>query len=171
MESDPNFVSNYYNKKYNVDNAKIGEFSVNEWITLVSPKMGGNGFIFGNVNSTQTIDVKRNSFYNVAFDHKSGGFVDYYNHKYNAFFTDCVSFNNNINYRLTYTFSRWLNNWSWGSRNKDQLNGNVQTKEPNNVFSAQRTLYSVRDQIIKTVSANMFPDGINFYRAIGSLKE
>ena len=135
--------------------------------------MDGNGFIFGIINSTQTIDPKRNSFYFVVFDHNSGGFVDYYNHKYNAFFTDCVSFNSNIIYRLTYTFSSWLNNWSLDLRNKDQLNGNVQTKEPNNSFSAQRTLYSVRDQIIKSVSANMFCDDINFDRtiAIGSLKE
>ena len=133
--------------------------------------MEGNGFTFGNRNSSQSIDVKRNSFYNVAFDHKSGGFIDNFNHKYNAFFTDCVSFNNNINYRLTYTFSRWSNNWSWGSNNKDQLNGNVETKEPNNGLSAQRSLYSVRDQIIKSVSANIFPDGINFDKAIGSLRE
>ena len=53
--------------------------------------------------------------------------------------------------------------------NKDQLNGNVQAKTPINEISAQRTIYSVRDQIIRSVSANMFPDGINFDRAIRSL--
>ena len=171
IKSDPNFVSNYYNKKYNVNNASIGSLSVNSWETYVRPIMEGNGFTFGNRNSSQSIDVKRNSFHNVAFDHKSGGFIDNFNHKYNAFFTDCVSFNNNINYKLTYTFSRWLNNWSWGSKNKDQLNGNVQTKEPSNGLSIQRSLYSVRDQIIRSVSANMFPDGINFDKTIASLRE
>ena len=170
MESDPNFVSNYYNKKYNVDDAKIGEFSVNEWVNMISPRMGGNGFVFGNTNSTQSIEVKRNSFYNIAFD-QSGGFVDFYNHRYNAFFTDCVAFNNKINYYLTYTFSRWLNNWSWKSMNKDQLNGNVQAKTPINEISAQRTIYSIREQIIRSVSANMFPDGINFDKAIVSLSQ
>ena len=171
IKSDPNFVSNYYNKKYNVENAYIGRLLVDSWTVIVEPKMEGNGFTFGNRNSSQSIDVKRNSFYNVVFDHKSGGFIDNFNHKYNAFFTDCVSFNNKVNYRLTYTFSRWINNWSWGSNNKDQLNGDVKTKEPNNPFSAQRSSYSVRDQIIKSVSANMFPDGINFDRTIASLRE
>ena len=67
----------------------------------MEPRMEGNGFTFGIRNSYQTIEVKRNSFYNVAFVHKSGGFIVNFNHKYNAFFTDCFSFNNNINYRLT----------------------------------------------------------------------
>ena len=169
VRSDPNFVSNYYNKKYSVENALIGTFLVDKWTTYVRPRMEGNGFTFGNRNSSQSIEVKRNSFYNVAFDNKAGGFVDNFNHKYNAFFTDCVAFNNYINYRLTYTFSRWQNNWSWGSINKDQLNGNVQTKQPSNGISVQRSLYSVRDQIIRSVSANMFPDGINFDRVISSL--
>ena len=70
INSDENFVSNYCNKKYNIDNAKIQRHSVKEWISLVHPKMKGDGFIFGNINSTQSIDVKRNSFYNVAFDHR-----------------------------------------------------------------------------------------------------
>ena len=132
--------------------------------------MDGNGFTFGNQNSSQSIDVKRNSLYNVAFDHKAGGFVDNYNHKYNAYVTDCVSFNNNINYRLPYTFSKWTNNWSWGSNNKDQLNGGVTTKVPNNGNTAQRSFYSTRDQIIKAVTANIFPDGVNFDRVISSLR-
>ena len=170
IESDSNFVNNYYNKKYNINNAFIEEIRASSWIAQVSPKMDGNGFIFGNRNSSQSIDVKRNSLYNVAFDHKSGGFVDNFNHKYNAYITDCVSFNNDINYRLPYTFSKWTNNWSWGSKNKDQLNGGVTTEKPTNSNSAQRSFYTVRDQIINSVSANMFPDSVNFDRVITSLK-
>ena len=170
IESDPNFVSNYYNKKYNINDAKLDGISVSTWITYISPIMDGNGFTFGNRNSSQSIDVKRNSLYNVAFDHKSGVFVDNFNHKYNAYITDCVSFNNNINYRLTYTFSKWSNNWSWNSKNQDQLNGGVTTKKPSNANSSQRTFYTTRDQIIKAVTSNIFPDGINFDRAISSLK-
>ena len=170
IESDPNFVTNYYNKKYSIINAKINNISASSWIAEFSPKMGGNGFTFGNRNSSQSIDVKRNSLYNVAFDHKSGGFVDNYNHKYNAFITDCVSFNNDINYRLTYTFSKLSNNWSWGSKKKDQINGGLATKKPSNANSSQRSFYSARDQIIKAVSANIFPDGINFDKVISSLK-
>jgi hypothetical protein len=33
IKSDPNFVSNYYNKKYNVNNASIGSLLVNSWET------------------------------------------------------------------------------------------------------------------------------------------
>ena len=170
MESDPSFVSNYYNKKYNIDNAKLEGISVKEWIAKVSPILDGNGFTFGNQNSSQSIEVKRNALYCVVFDQKEGGFVDNYNHKYNAYMANCVVFNNGINYRLPYTFSKWIDNWSWNSKNKDQLN-KVTTKKPNNENNAQRSLYSVRDQIIKAVYANMFPDGVNFDNAILRLKE
>ena len=169
MESDPSFVSNYYNKKYNIDNAKLDGVNVKEWIAKVSPRLDGNGFTFGNRNSSQSIDVKRNALYCVAFDHKEGGFIDNFNHKYNAYFTNCVSFNNGINYKLTYTFSKWVDNWSWNSKNKDLLN-KVTTKIPSNTNTAQRLLYSVRDQIEKAVSANMFPDGVNFDNAITRIR-
>ena len=169
MESDPNFVSNYYNKKYNIDNAELDGVTVKEWVAKVNPKLDGNGFTFGNKNSSQSIDVKRNALYCVAFDHKEGGFIDNFNHKYNAYFTNCVSFNNGINYKLTYTFSKWVDNWSWNSKNKDLLN-KVTTKIPSNTNTAQRLLYSVRDQIEKAVSANMFPDGVNFDNAITRIR-
>ena len=170
MESDESFVSNYYNKKYNIDNAYIGRNSVKEWIARISPILDGNGFTFGNQNSSQSIEVKRNALYCVVFDQKEGGFVDNYNHKYNAYMTNCVAFNNGINYRLPYTFSKWIDNWSWNSKNKDQLN-KVTTKKPSNENTAQRTFYSVREQIIKAVYANMFPDGVNFDNAILRLTE
>ena len=169
MESDESFVSNYYNKKYNIDDAKIDEMTANEWIAKISPRLEGNGFTFGNVNSSQSIDVKRNALYCIAFDHKNGGLVDNFNHKYNAYMTNCVSFNNGINYRLPYTFSKWADNWSWNSKNIDQLN-KVTTKKPSNTNTSQRSIYSVRDQIVKAVFANMFPDGVNFDNTISRLK-
>ena len=170
MLSDPNFVSNYYNKKYNIDNAYLDGITVKEWIAKITPKMDGNGFTFGNRNSSQSIEVKRNSLYCIAFDNKSGGFIDNYNHKYNAYITNCVSFNNDINYKLPYTFSKWVDNWSWNSKNKDLLN-KVTTKIPSNTNTAQRSLYSVRDQISKATAANMFPDNVNFDNAINNLKK
>ena len=170
MESDPNFVSNYYNKKYSVDGAYLDGLTVTEWIAKISPKLDGSGFTFGNYNSSQSIDVKRNAIYCAAFDHKDGGLIDNFNHKYNAYITNCVSFNNGINYKLTYTFSKWVDNWSWNSKNPDQLN-KVTTKKPSNTNSAQRTFYSIRDQIEKAVYANMFPDGVNFDNAISRLRE
>jgi hypothetical protein len=170
IESDENYVSNYYNKKFSIENAKIDGMSINRWINNISPRMEGEGFSFGNQNSSQTIEVKRNSFYNVAFNNKAGGYVDNFNHKYNAFFTDCVSFNNYINYKFPfYTLSKWSNNWSWNSKIKDNINSNQNLKKPSNTNNAQRQFISVRDQIKNAVFANMFPDGVNFDTAIQRL--
>ena len=169
IQSDPNFVSNYYNKKYNIDNAYIDGLTVKQWIAKTNPLMDGNGFTFGNRNSSQSIDVKRNALYCVSFDHKEGGFIDNYNHKYNAYFTNCASFNNNINYNLPYTFSKWINNWSWGSKNVDKLN-KVTAKKPSNSNTIQNLFNSEKNQIIRAVSANMFPDGINFDIGLSRLK-
>ena len=171
MKSDSSFISNYYNKKYNIDNAKLEGISVKEWISKVSPILDGNGFTFENINSSQSIDVKRNALYCVSFDHKAGGFIDNYNHKYNAYITNCVAFNNDINYKLPYFFSKWSNNWSWGSKNSDQLNKDVITKKPNNINTARRLFDSVRNQIVKAVYNNMFPDGVNFDSSINRLTE
>ena len=171
IESDGNYVSNYYNKKFSLDDAKIGEYSINQWIASISPRMEGEGFTFGNHNSSQTIEVKRNSFYNVAFNNKAGGLVDNYNHKYNGFFTDCVSFNNYINYKLPfYTLSKWSNNWSWNSKIKEVINGNPILKKPSNANNAQKQFISLRNQITTAVFANMFPDGVNFDTVIQQLK-
>ena len=171
MKSDPSFISNYYNKKYNIDNAKLEGISVKEWISKVSPILDGNGFTFENINSSQSIDVKRNALYCVSFDHKAGGFIDNYNHRYNAYITNCVAFSNDINYKLPYIFSKWSNNWSWGSKNSDQLNKDVITKKPNNINTARRLFDSVRNQIVKAVYNNMFPDGVNFDSSINRLTE
>ena len=166
MEDDSSFVSNYYNNKYSIDSSYMYGITIKEWISQISPRLEGNGFTFGNGNSSQSIDVKRNALYCVAFDHISGGFIDNFYHRYNAFITDCAAFNNGINYNLPYTFSRWSNNWSWGSKNNDQLNEGITTNKPSNSNRGQRLLYTVRDQIIQAVSANMFPDGVNFNSAI-----
>ena len=172
METDENYVSNYYNKKFSIVNAIIDYKLANDWVKEVTPKMEGEGFTFGNANSSQSIDVKRNSLYNVAFNNKEGGFVDNFNHRYNAFITDCVSFNNKINYKFAnYTLSKWSNNWSWSSRNKEQLNGDARLNTPRNTGAAQRQFITIRNQITNAVFANMFPDGINFDRAIRSLSQ
>ena len=170
IESDPNFVSNYYNKKYSIDDAILEKMPVVEWISYVNPQMESDGFIFGNKNSSQSIYAKRNSLYNVAFDHRGGGFIDKYAHKYNAYVTDCVGFNNGINFRLPYVFPKWSDNWSWGAKSPDQLNSDVSAKKPKNVNTHVKSFYTVRDQIVKAVTDNMFPDGINFDRVINLLK-
>ena len=169
MESDPNFVSNYYNKKFTIEHAEIDGIPAQEWVAKVKPKLDGNGFTFGNRNSSQSIDVKRNALYCVAFDNKEGGFIDNFNHRYNAYFRNCASFNNGINYKLPYyTFTKWVDNWSWESENKDQLN-KVTAKLPSNNNSLRNLFTSVMSQIETAVNANMFPDGVNFDYSINRL--
>lgn len=175
IESDPNFESNYYNKKYSIDNAHIEGHSAQNWTSKAQSKikLEGNGFILGNTNRPQGIEVKRNALYCIAFDNKDGGFIDNNNnHKYNVYMTNCVSFNNHINYRLPYAFAKWSDNWSWGSINDDTFSNNeITTKIPTNTNSAQRLIYNMRNLIIKSVFANTFPDdNINFDSLISSLK-
>ena len=42
-------------------------------------------------------------------------------------------------------------------------------KTPSNADSATKNFYSIRDQIIKSVAENKFPDTINFDKVIKSL--
>ena len=170
IKSDSKFVNNFYNKKYNIDNAEIDGIPVKEWSAKVEPKMDGNGFTFGNKNGSQSIDVKRDAFYCVAFDNKYGGFIDNYNHKYNGYMTNCVAFSNYINYKLPYTFSKWENNWSWLSKESDQLN-KVATQDPRDSDKLYNIYYSTRNNIVKAISQNMFPDKINFDELLKYLKE
>ena len=169
IKSDIDFVRKYYNKQYSVYYAKLDEISVEQWIIKVEPKMDGNGFTFGNQNSSQSSDVRRGAYSCIAFDNKYGGFIDNYNHKYKAELSYCVAFNNYINYKLPYTFSYFNNNWSWLSKDSDQLNKKVAQK-PSNSDKLPNIFYSTRDNIIKSISQNMFPDSISFSNQINDLK-
>ena len=70
MTSNPNFASNYYNKKFNIDNAYIDGITVKKWIAKVSRSLEGYGFIFGisSFSLGVEIDNKGNSFNCVTFD-------------------------------------------------------------------------------------------------------
>ena len=46
---------------------------------------------------------------------------------------------------------------------------NQTIQKPNDINKAQNSFYSIRDQIIKAVYANNFPDKINFDNAIKNL--
>ena len=169
MSSDSNFESNYKNKKFSIDNGKINGVSANNWVAQANGAMNGNGFKFGSKITAQDPSVIRTAEWSVAFDHKSKGFDNNNSQKCTGSFSNCVSFNNNINYQLPYTFKKWENNWSWGAKIKEQ-NGMSQTiKTPSNTNSAQKLFYSIRDAIIKAVYANTFPDTINFDNAIKNL--
>ena len=171
MSSDSNFESNYNNKKFSIDNGKINGVSANEWISKAIGEMNGNGFKFGSSITAKDPSVKRKAEWSVAFDHKSKGFDNNNSQKCTGYFTNCVSFNNKINYQLPYTFAKWENMWSWGATSKEQNSMSQTLKTPKNINSAQKSFYSIRDQIIKAVMGNTFPDNINFDSAIKSLQE
>ena len=167
MSSDSNFES----KKFSIDNGKINGVSANEWISKAIGEMNGNGFKFGSSITAKDPSVKRKAEWSVAFDHKSKGFDNNNSQKCTGYFTNCVSFNNKINYQLPYTFAKWENMWSWGATSKEQNSMSQTLKTPKNTNSAQKSFYSIRDQIIKAVMGNTFPDNINFDSAIKSLQE
>ena len=51
----------------------------------------------------------------------------------------------------------------------EEVNGNASLRKPENTIGAQRQFYNIRNQITNSVFANMFPDGVNFDRAIRQL--
>jgi len=169
MESDSNFESNYKNKKFSYDNAKINGISAKEWVTQATSKMNPNGFKFGSAITPQSKDIIRKCDYCVAFDHNGKGFDNNNSQKCTGYFTNCVSFNNRINYSLPYTFAKWDNNWSWSAKKSEQQNTNQTLKKPSNANSSSKNFYSIRDQIIRTVNENKFPDNLTFDKAIASL--
>jgi hypothetical protein len=169
MSSDSNFEKNYNNKEFSIDNGKINGVSASSWVSQASMVMNGKGFKFGSKITAQDLSVKRTAKWCVAFDHKSKGFDNNNSQKCIGYFTNCVSFNNNINYQLPYIFDKWENNWSWGAKSKEKYSMNQTIKKPSNTNSAQKSFYSIRDNIIKAVYANKFPDEINFDDAIKNL--
>ena len=169
IASDSSFESNYKSKSFNIQKGKISGISAKEWLAKAESAMNGNGFKFGSKTTAQNTNVKRTADYCVAFDHKSKGFDNNNSQKCSGYITNCVSFNNKINYQLPYTFVKWENNWSWGATNKEQNSMNQKLNTPSNKNSAQKNFYSVRDQIIKAVYENTFPDKINFDKAIQAL--
>ena len=169
IASDKNFESNYKNKKFSIDNGKIAGMKASEWVAKAEGAMNGNGFKFGSKTTAQSTSVVRTADYCVAFDHKSKGFDNNNSQKCSGYFTNCVSFNNKINYQLPYTFVKWENNWSWGAKNKEQNSMSQTLKTPGNTSSAQKNFYSVRDAIVKAVYANTMPDNINFDDVIKKL--
>ena len=169
IASDSNFENNYKNKKFSISNGKIAGISASDWLSKAAGQMNGNGFKLGSKTTAQSPSVIRTAEYCVVFDHKSKGFDNNNSQKCTGVFSNCVAFKNKINYQLPYTFSKWENMWSWGATSKEQNSMSQTLKTPSDTNSAQKTFYSVRDNIIKAVYANTFPDNINFDNAIKSL--
>ena len=168
INSDENFESNYKNKTFNINNAKIIGENVNEWIVKANGNIDGNGFEFGWKTASNIQNSQRIGDYLISFDNKISGFINKNGLKCLASFTNNVGFNNNINYQLTLNFEKWSNNWSWGDTKNSQTE--LDFKKPNNINSAQKLFYSVRDQMINTISSNKFNDNLSFDYAIKNLK-
>ncbi|ORX83054.1 hypothetical protein BCR32DRAFT_292232 [Anaeromyces robustus] len=170
MESDVNFEENYKNRNFNLNNGKINGESVNSWIKEANLSMNGNGFKLGSKITPKDPSVTRTADYCVAFDHRNRGFDSNGSVNCTGSFTNCVSFNNNINYKLPYIFSNWNNNWSWGAIKKDRELFNQTLQKPNNTKEVIKEFYEIRDKIIQAVYTNKFPnDDINFDKAIKKL--
>lgn len=171
INSDENFEKNYNIKKFNIDNAIIDGKSVDEWIEKTKSRIKGNGFQFGFPTTPSSSNIKRIADKCVAFENKSKGFDNNFSKRYIGYFTNCVSFKNEINYQLPYTFEKWSNNWSWGAIQTEKLDIDETIKQPGNIISSEKSFISVKNIIIKKVYENSFPDNINFDASIMSLKE
>ena len=171
IKSDKTFEKNYNDKIFNLDNSKIDSISANLYFSDYNKNEGGNGFYFENDNSEQTLINMRTINYCVAFDHKSKGFNS--NKSLNSTFiiSNCVGFENKMNYDLPFSLFKWSNNWSWESKEENILYLNLTTKKPVDINSAKKSFYFVRDQIINAVYTNNFPENINFDKIIKSLNE
>ena len=169
IKSDENFEKNYNNKIFNLDNVIINSKSAREYFSYYSKENEGNGFNFGNEENEKTPYNRRTIDYCVAFDNKLKGFNNNNSQNFTGLITNCVGFNNNINYELPYNIIKWTNNWSWGSKYEDKCDKEMILKKPSNENSAKKNFYNIRDQIIKAVYANTFPDNINFDKTIKGL--
>ena len=171
IKSDEKFENNYKNRIFNLDDAKINSKPAEEYFSQYSKEEDGNGFVFGHEKNEKNPNNRRTADYCLAFDHKSKGFNNNKSQNFSGLITNCVAFNNNMNYELPYSLVKWSNNWSWDSKNEDKFDSDVVTKKPSNTNNAKKNIYSVRDQIIKAVYANTFPEDINFDKVIKGLSE
>lgn len=170
IASDSSFATNYSKGKIDISKGKISGMSASSWLSKAQGEMNGNGFKFGSKTTEKSTSVKRIADYCVAFDHKSKGFDNNNSEGCTGYITNCVSFNNNINYQLPYVFAKWSNNFSWGAKKADQSKQSQSLTKPSNTSSATSSFYAVRDKIVSAVYANKIPDNVNFDSAIKSLK-
>ena len=171
IESDNNFENNYINKKFSIDDGKINGMKAKEWVTHANKKMNGNGFKLGSEFTLKSPEIKRTLEYCVVFDHKNKGFDNNNSEKCTGSFTNCVAFNNLINYTLPYNFIHWKNNWSWGAKRGEQKSMKKTLLKPSDPKSVIKQFYEIRDKINNATKANKFPDDINFDNVIKSLNK
>ena len=171
IESDEFFELFYENRIFDLEEATINSKPAEQYFEEYNKEKGGNGFNFGHEKNEQTSVNRRTVDYCVSFDNREKGYSSNKSKDFTGLFTNSVGFSNNMNYDLPYSFVKWNNNWSWGSNKEDIFNLVVSTKEPRDKNSAKKNFNSVRDQIIKAVYANTFPENINFDKVIKGLTE
>ena len=166
ISTDPNFESNYINKKFSITNGKMGNIDAISWYSKGVEKMQGIGFNLGsNINRQE--NALRRIVESVSFDHKSVGFLsNTREQKYTVYFQDLVSFNNDINYQLPYNFQIWENNWSWNPKTNHQNKQNSPLNYPVDKNKATEAFYAIRDKIVKNCEANIFDDNVSFVETI-----
>ena len=171
IKSDENFENNYNNKIFNLEDVIINTKPANDYFSEYSKEDEGNGFNLGNERNEPSLINRRTVDYCVSFDHKSKGFNSNKSQNFTGLFSNSVSFNNNMNYDLPYSFVKWNNNWGWNSNEDDHFDLEVIVRKPSNMASAKKDFYSIRDQIIKAVYDNRIPEDINFDKVIKGLSE
>ena len=166
ISTDPNFESNYINKKFSITNGKMGNIDAISWYSKGVEKMQGIGFNLGS-NINRQDNALRRIVDSVSFDHKSVGFLsNTREQKYTVYFQDLVSFNNDINYQLPYNFQIWENNWSWNPKTNHQNKQNSPLNYPVDKNKATEAFYAIRDKIVKNCEANIFDDNVSFVETI-----
>jgi len=75
--------------------------------------MNGNGFKFGSKVIQKVASVKGNVNYCITFGQKSKVSIKITCGQCTVYITNCASLNNNIKYKLPYTFASWINKRSW----------------------------------------------------------
>ena len=148
IKSDENFEDNYNNKIFDLNNANIDSMPAIEYFSEQINEEDGNGFNFGHEKNEKTLINRRIVDYCVAFDHKSKGFNSNKSQNFTGLVTNCVGFNNNLNYDLPYIFAKWNNNWGWSSKEEDKFDSEVFVKKPSDINSSKKNVYSIRDEII-----------------------
>ena len=171
ITSFPNFEARIrsHNSPFMIDGAKIAGMPAKTWLAKAQAEMNGDGFKLGSINTPQSTSIYRKAVYSVAFRNKKQGFSNNNSKGIRGYFSNCVSFGNNINYQLPYVFEKWERNWSWDAIKADQFEQKQSLLTPKDKEAAQKPFFSIIGKIKSNCASNKFDDSVNFDNAIKSL--
>ena len=162
MDEDPNYESNYKNGKFAI--SPLGPYTkyfLDTWLPKAKLE-GGYGFKLGSEIKKSVNSAKRIFDKDLAFDHKYIGFACNDSKTRYAIVSNCISFNNNINYQFTNTIGQWKNIWSYNPILSDQYKHTKTCKTPEYKDIATESIYYIRDKIISNCGYNTFEEKLNF---------